>query len=228
MIQYKMKKLNILIIEDESIISMHLKKSVELLGYNVIAIARNSNEILNILETSVVNIALVDININGEMDGIQIATILSRTYNIPIIFITAFKDKKTLQRASTIDFAGYIIKPFREDELEVILNLAVIKYNLTQDPNTLKITNQYSYDFATQELYSYDKHIKFTQKESKLLTLIINARGHVVPYQDIDLIVWQNSIVSDDSRRQLFCRLKNKLPSFPLELVKGVGYKIKL
>lgn len=221
-----MKKLNILIIENESIISMHLKKSVEIMGYNVIAIARNSNEILNILETSIVSIALIDININGEMDGIQLATILTKTYNIPVIFITAFKDKKTLKRASNIDFAGYIIKPFREDELEVILNLTVIKYNLNENSKVLKITNQYTYNFETQQLLSYNKSIKLTIKESKLLTLIVNARGNTVPYKDIDLIVWQEGVVSDDSRRQLFHRLKTKLPDFPLSLIKGTGYKI--
>jgi len=228
MVKYNMKKLNVLIIEDESIISIHLKKSVMALGYNVVAIARDSNEVLKIIENSKVDIALVDINLAGDIDGIQIATILSTTYNIPLIFITAFKDKETLKRASNIDFAGYIIKPFREDELEVTLNLTVLKYNLAQETNIIKITNKYTYNFEEQQLYIYGKTIKLTQKESTLLSLLVNAKGSVVVYEDIDSIVWNYSIVSDDSRRQLFRRLKSKLQDFPFELVKGIGYRIKL
>ena len=223
-----MKKINILIIEDESIISLHLKKSVISLGYNVTGIARDANEVLKIIENSKVDIALVDINLAGDIDGIQLATILSTTYNIPIIFITAFKDKETLKRASNIDFAGYIIKPFREDELEVTLNLTVLKYNLTQEINIIKITNKYTYNFEEQQLYIYGNTIKLTQKESTLLTLLINAKGSVVAYEDIDSIVWNYSIVSDDSRRQLFRRLRSKLQDFPFELIKGIGYKITL
>jgi len=228
MVQFIMKKLNILIIEDESIISLHLKKSVTSLGYNVLAIARDSNEVLNILEKTKVDIALVDIKIKGDIDGIQIATILSTTYNIPIIFITAFKDKETLTRASSIDFSGYIIKPFREDELEVTLNLTILKYDLLQNSNILKITNQYSFSFEENSLLHYEKPVKLTPNESKLISLLIHAKGTIVNYADIDAIVWHNKIVSDDSRRQLFHRLKNKLPEFPLGLEKGIGYKINL
>ena len=104
MIEYNMKKLNVLIIEDESIISIHLKKSVTALGYNVVATARDSNEVLKIIDTAKIDIALVDIKINGDIDGIQIATILSTTYNIPIIFITAFKDKDTLKEHQILIF----------------------------------------------------------------------------------------------------------------------------
>lgn len=223
-----MKKLNILIIEDESIISIHIKKSIISLGYNVVGIARDANSVLKIIEKSKVDIALVDININGEIDGIEVATILSKSYNIPIIFITAFKDKDTLKRVASIDFVGYIVKPFREDELEVLLNLAIFKYDLLFDTNILKITNQYSYNFKEQKLYKYDNLAQLTQKELKLISLLANAKGNIVRYQDIDSIVWYNKIVSDDSRRQLFHRLKNKLEDFPFEIEKGIGYKITL
>jgi len=110
----------------------------------------------------------------------------------------------------------------------VTLNLAVLKYDLVQNSNTLKITNQYTYDFEKHQLLSYDNVIKLTHKESKLLTLLVSARGNIVPYEDIDTIVWTESIVTDDSRRQLFHRLKNKLQNFPFELIKGTGYKINI
>lgn len=223
-----MKKLNVLIIEDESIISLHLKKSVIAFGFNVVAIKQDSTSVLKLIENTKVDIALVDINIKGDIDGIQLATILSKTYNIPIIFITAFKDKETLKRASNIDFSGYIIKPFREEELEVILNLTVIKYNLLVELSILKITNKYTYCFEAQQLYLHDKAIKLTQKEAILLNILVHAKGNIITYEDIDSIVWTDTVVSDDSRRQLFHRLKNKLPDFPFELTKGIGYKISL
>ncbi|RLA83127.1 MAG: hypothetical protein DRG78_05310 [Epsilonproteobacteria bacterium] len=223
-----MKKLNILIIEDETIISMHIKNSIVRMGHNIVDIVKNSTDALKLAENQPIDIALVDININGSIDGIQTANILNKLYNMPIVFITAYKDMGTLERASVVEFVGYIIKPFRDDELEAIVNLAIIKYELNKDEKILKIDDNYSYNLNENKIYKNDIDISLTQKENKLLQLIINAKGSIITYSTIDDIIWYDSSVSDVSRRQVFYRLKHKLPDFPFIVEKNVGYCIKL
>lgn len=223
-----MRKLKVLIIEDESIISLHLENSLNLLGYEVSGVAKNSSHSLQVVEQEVVDIALVDINIDGDIDGIQTAHILNKTYNIPIIFISANKDKETLTKVSKVDFVGFIVKPFREDELETMLNIAIIKYDLEKSKSKLIVDNCYSYCFEKDEIYQYEQKVKLTSKEQKLLKLLLNAKGSVVQYDVVDTNIWQDKAIVEATRRQLFHRLKTKLPNFPFDIEVGIGYKVNL
>ncbi len=223
-----MKKLKVLIIEDESIISIHIKNSILSFGYDVIEIVKDSHSALKLAENQKIDLALVDINIQGELDGIQTADILNKTYNIPIIFLTAYKDIDTLKRASKIDFVGYIVKPFRNDELETMINLAIVKYDLNKECKKLYINDMYSYCFNKSKLYFNDTPIVLTNNENKLLQLLLNAKNTIVTYDTIYNIIWYGKSTTDDTRRQLFHRLKTKLPNFPFVVNKGVGYRVNI
>lgn len=223
-----MKKLKVLIVEDESIISLHIKNSVKSFGHEVVAIVEDSHSALRLVENEKVDIALVDISIQGDVDGIQTASVLNKVYNIPIIFLTAFTDMGTLKRASNIDFIGYIVKPFRDDELETMINLAILQYDLNKEQQKLNIDEKYSYCFDTSKLYHENKTISLTNNENRLLQLLLHAKGSTVTYDTIDSTIWCDKVMTDATRRQLFYRLKVKLLEFPLVVDKGIGYRVDI
>ncbi len=220
--------LKILIIEDETIVALHIKKTVTMLGHTVIKIVKNSTDALVIAKKSKINLMISDINIQGDVDGVECCKTLQKLYNIPVIFITAYRDAITLEKASHVDFIGYLVKPFREDELETLIQLAILKYGLLTKQDRYVICDRYSYCYNTDELFFNNDKIELTKKENKLLLSLIEANGSVVFYSTLEYKVWEGKQVSESSRRQLVHRFKQKLPHFPLELAKGFGYKLKV
>lgn len=223
-----MRKINILLIEDDTLISMQLENLVSSLGHTVVKNIKNSQEILETKFDTQIDLIISDIRIEGDLDGISTSKILLDKYGIPVIFLTAYKDIETLQKASTVDYAGYLVKPFREDELTALINLTILKYNLPKLHLRVTINDEYSYCMKTNELFFNDKTISLTKSEITFLQLLINAKGEIVTYETIENSIWGNNSVSNETRRQLIYRFKQKVPKLPLKLEKGVGYRLVL
>ena len=120
-----MIKIKILVVEDEIIVAKDISASLEEAGYKIIGIASNSLEAIDLFSTNLPDIVLMDININGEMDGIQTAIAIKDIEDVPIIFLTAFADDLTVERAKKAKPSAYIVKPFNERELHIAINLAI-------------------------------------------------------------------------------------------------------
>ncbi len=218
--------LQVLIIEDEGIIGIHIKRTIISMGYHVLMVVKNAADALKIAKTNKIDLIISDISIDGDMDGIECCNILQTNYNIPVIFVTAYHDLNTLEKASNVDFVGYLIKPFREDELNTMMQLAILKYKLLEKKKKLIINQYYSYSYDENKLFFKDKPIKLTRKENSFLLLLIKAHGALVSYDNIEHNIWQDEQVDDGTRRQLIYRFKQKLQDFPFELIKGLGYKL--
>ena len=120
----------ILIVEDERIVSMELESRLTNLGYTVCAQAVSGEEAINLAIEHVPDLILMDINIRGQIDGIETAKKLKEHLDIPIIFLTAFNDSKTIDRAKVIEPYGYIIKPFEERELHTTIEIGLYKHEM--------------------------------------------------------------------------------------------------
>lgn len=118
---------SILIVEDEPIIADDIAATLEELNYQVSSIVDNADDALNVLNQKKTDLILMDISIEGEMDGIQLAQRINKTYNIAIVYLTSFYDKNTLDRAKSTHPAGYIVKPFDETDLKVNIEIALVK-----------------------------------------------------------------------------------------------------
>ncbi len=121
-------KPRIMVVEDEIIVAMDLKQRLESLGYEVVAHALNAIEALASATSKDPDIVLMDIKINGALDGIETATRIRASKDIPIIYLTAFADETTIQRASKTSAYGYLIKPFGDRELRSCIEMAIYKY----------------------------------------------------------------------------------------------------
>lgn len=222
-----MKNINILIIEDETIVALHIASVLKKMNFNVLSIAKTADEAFKVVEKHSVHIILSDIRIEGEVDGISICKSIQKLYKIPVIFLTAYKDEETLLRASNVDFTGYILKPFREDELETLLKLTVAKYALDKSEHKISLNEYYYYDKDEKNLYYKEKEVELSKKEKQLISLLVNAKGSLVTYETIDSAIWLNEPNSDTNRRQLLYRVKNKLPSLEIQSITGIGVCLK-
>ncbi|TFG61614.1 MAG: GGDEF domain-containing response regulator, partial [Spirochaetales bacterium] len=130
-----MKKERVLIVEDERIIALDLQRRLERFDYTVVGLAATGADALEKAKTLAPDIILMDIMLSGDLDGIDAAMVLNKTIQIPVIFLTAFADEKTLERAKAAEPFGYILKPFKDRELYTTIDIALYKYRID---NTLK------------------------------------------------------------------------------------------
>jgi PAS domain S-box-containing protein len=120
----------ILIVEDERITAEDLRDILTNLGYTVSASVASGAEAIAAAEETHSDLALMDIQIKGSMDGAETARILRERFNIPVIFLTAHADYETVSRAKFAEPLGYIIKPFQEGELHASIEIALHKHEV--------------------------------------------------------------------------------------------------
>lgn len=125
-----MEPSRILIVEDEIIIARELEARLIAMGYEVTAIASSGPEAIEQAGLTKPDLILMDIVIKGDMDGIEAASEIRRIHQIPVIYLTAYTDKKTLERARITEPFGYIVKPFSERELEANIEMALYKHRM--------------------------------------------------------------------------------------------------
>ncbi len=130
----------ILIVEDEVLIAHQLRRKLEGLGYEVVAIVTNGLDALRIAADETPDLVLMDIVIQGDMDGIEAADILIKDHHIPVIYLTAYADNDTLRRAEDTRAYGYILKPFNEREVHAMIKMTLSRFEhdhgLMQSLNT--------------------------------------------------------------------------------------------
>lgn len=222
-----MERIKILIIEDDTLISMQLENLILNLGHDIAAAVTNSKDAIDISKENHIDLIVSDVNIEGEIDGIETSNSIYLQQKVPIIFITAYKDIQTLKKASGVKYEGYILKPFREDELETLINLTILKYDLPKRKSIVEIDKNYTYNKKDNKLFYKNNYIELTKSENKFIQLLLNSKNEFVTYELIEQILWEDKIVNNETRRQLIYRLKKKIPDFPFVLKKGIGYKIK-
>ncbi len=118
----------ILIVEDESIVALHIENSLKTLGYTVSGIASSGEEAIEKAGNTHPDLVLMDIVLKGEIDGIGAAEHIRDHFDIPVVYLTAFGDENTLQRAKVTEPFGYILKPFKERELYIAIEIALYKH----------------------------------------------------------------------------------------------------
>ncbi|MFA5983063.1 MAG: PAS domain S-box protein [Methylococcaceae bacterium] len=117
----------ILIVEDEGIIAMDIRRQLEGYGYTVVATAFSGGQAITLANWHKPDLVIMDIVLKGDMDGISATHAITESLHIPVIFLTAYSDPATLQRAKETGAYGYLIKPFRPDELHASIEVALYK-----------------------------------------------------------------------------------------------------
>lgn len=124
-----MAKTNVLVVEDESIVSKDIQHSLKKLGYNVVGAAATGEKAVELAEETKPDIVLMDIMLKGDMNGIQAAESIRNLVGVPVIYLTAYADEGTLAKAKVTEPYGYIIKPFKEIDLHTSIEMALYKHS---------------------------------------------------------------------------------------------------
>jgi len=133
--------IKLLIVEDEAIIAEDISAICSYFGYDVIDTAHSAGHALNIIDSQSLDLVLLDINLQDEVDGIDIAQYLVDTKNIPFIYITSYSDMDTLGRAKSTRPMGYIVKPFSKNQLLSTIEIALYNHSQKQIPGGLDLTS---------------------------------------------------------------------------------------
>jgi CheY-like chemotaxis protein len=124
-----------LIIEDETLIAEDLEERLSSLGFSVIASVDSAEEGVTIAIQERPELILMDIRLTGEKDGVQAAEEIRQQIDVPIVYLTAYSDKVTVERAKRTDHDGFILKPFQHRELQTTIEVAMQRHDLRAKKN---------------------------------------------------------------------------------------------
>jgi DNA-binding LytR/AlgR family response regulator len=160
-----MSKINVLVIEDESIVSKDIQYSLKKLGYNVVGAAPTGEKAVELAEELRPDIILMDIMLKGKITGIEASAQIKEKLNIPVIFLTAYADENTLAKAKVTEPYAYIIKPFKEIDLHTSIEMALYKHG-----KELEILKERDMLFSLVESRENNDFI-FVKSKSRLVKL---------------------------------------------------------
>lgn len=118
----------ILVVEDEAIVAMDIQNRLKHLGYETAGVCSSGEDAVDKAGKLKPDLILMDIMLEGGMDGIEAAGVINEDFGIPVVYLTAYADQKTLERAKITNPFGYIIKPFEDRELQTTIEMAVYKF----------------------------------------------------------------------------------------------------
>ncbi|WP_228058044.1 response regulator [Nostoc sp. LEGE 12447] len=166
----------ILVVEDEYILAMNLQETLELLGYTVLDIADSAETAIEKTSELLPNLVLMDIQLQGEMDGIHAAELIWNRFQIPIVYITGHSDKSTVDRAKLTFAFGYILKPIKEQQLYVAIQTALNCYQREQ-LSQLQRLNQFKEDFLATTSHEMRMPLKNIKMTISVLENILQREG---------------------------------------------------
>ncbi len=160
-----MEPATILVVEDESLVARDLQSRLISMGYAVPAVSTTGADALQKASQFSPDLALMDIRLRGEMDGVEVAEQMRDMFDIPCVYLTAYTDDETLRRARITEPYGYLVKPFEEGELHTAIELALYRRKIER---------------------------KMKQKEQWLVAVMSKIQDAIVIVSQVGLVVFMN------------------------------------
>ncbi|MEY3398248.1 MAG: hypothetical protein RL220_842 [Bacteroidota bacterium] len=177
--------INILVVEDESIIRKDIEQSLKKLGYTIVGHADSGEKAIELAPTLKPDIILMDIMLKGKLTGIEAAEQIKAKQDIPVIYLTAYADKATLDKAKITEPHGYLLKPFKEADLNTAIEMAVHKHKKEVE---LKVENELLRSLTN---YKNNAEYLFVKHHSKLNRLSPGDIYYVEALKDYVMIYTQ-------------------------------------
>ena len=161
----------VLIVEDENIVAMELEHQIKQLGYTVVGPVASGEAALKYAESARPDLVLMDIHIQGPTDGIDTAEAIRCRFNIPVIYLTAHADEATIHRAKLTEPLGYLLKPWREHELQAAITVALHKHKMS------KAVEQRQADFLAMLTHDIQNPLQLVLGYADVLAEELNSSG---------------------------------------------------
>lgn len=230
------KNISILIVEDETLLAMGMKCSLNEFGYKVSGIETTGENAINHIQNKEVDVILMDIHLKGPLDGIQVAKTIWDNHKIPIIFLTSYNDDETIKEAMQSEPYAYLIKPCRDYELKAAIETTINKHNCIykknsfsnkNENNILKLKDDLYFDKIKKLLYKKESLIKLTGNETKLIEILIRHKNEPVSFDKLSDFIYQDNYYDIARLRTLIYRFKLKIKSDMIENIFELGYMLK-
>lgn len=161
-----MSKVKVFVVEDESIVSKDIQNSLVKIGYEVVGSSATGEKAIEDIQNSSPDIILMDIMLKGEINGIETAEIVRNNFSIPIIFLTAYADEDTLHKAKITEPHGYILKPFKEIDLQTSIEMAIYKHQKEQE-----VIKERDFLFSVVDNNTNNNEFIFVKASSRLVKI---------------------------------------------------------
>ena len=180
--------MRVLIVEDEFITQQLLSEALEELGYEVSEMVMSADAAIDVLERNDTDLAILDINIKGDRTGIWVADQIRQKFKIPFIFLTAYTDGDTMQKAIATEPESYLVKPFKDAELKAAIGMAMAKFRKRQQqsidevPDTVPVSIRDSLFVKNKFMYVKVKvsDIQHIQSDGNYLHIATSVKRHMV------------------------------------------------
>ncbi|RXK05698.1 response regulator [Halarcobacter bivalviorum] len=220
----------ILIVEDEVIVALDVKSALKSFGYKRVTYVTNYTDAINFVKEENPTLIFMDINLKNSKDGIETATQIQKIKNIPIIYLTAYSDEKTIGKAVKTNPIGYLLKPFKREELKTTIFLALHKINSSKElfnsEDFIHLGLNYYYNLKDEILFYENIPIKLSIKERALLSILVEAKGNIVSFNTLEALLWPDFPVSNGALRTLLYRVRSKLEYKLIETIPSLGCKL--
>ena len=177
-----MWKVNVLLVEDESIVAKDIQLSLKRLGYNVLGIENTGEKAISSARKLDPDIIIMDIMLKGKINGIEASEKIRKEQNIPIIYLTAYADENTLSKAKITEPYAYIIKPYKEIDLHTSIEMALYKHS-----KELEILKERDMLYNIVENKDNTEYI-FVKSKSRLIKLNTNDVIYIEALKDYVVI----------------------------------------
>lgn len=207
----------ILIVEDQAIIAEAIAADLEKNGYRVKEICETGESALLSVESSLPDLVIMDIKLQGELDGIQVTERILKKYRVPVIYLTDLKDERTFQQAKLTAPSHYLTKPFQAHQLIMAVELAIFNGATTSMGNKfgffkekdqaikvvyedilyLKSDRAYCEIVTQKDKFTVSQPLKIVQKKIPYPDLVRISRSYCINKNHVDRIIGQTIIIND-------------------------------
>jgi len=229
-----MKSKKIMIVEDEKLTMLFITETLEEYGYEDISEFASGLEIINTIKKGTIpDMVLMDINIKGVKDGIQTATEILKICTVPIVFMSAYNDKRTIKEVLAVSLYGFLSKPFNERELYIALEIAfknfsknhMVKEKITKDKVKLYKDCYYNLEDGTVMLEC--NKVKLSHNQQILLDTLVKKLNSIVDKELLSYNIWETKEESQSSLRTVVYLLRKKLDGIEISSQSKHGYLLK-
>jgi len=214
---------DILIVEDEAFVAESIRRQLTSLGYGVPAVATTGEEAIRKAEDLRPDLVLMDIDLGGKMDGVAAAQQIKNGINIPFVFLTAYGDDETIERAKVTEPFGYLIKPVEIRELRSTIEMALYKFQMEQKLREGE-------DRYRLLIESMNEGLVVTDEEG-VLTYVNDKLCEMLGYTQDELMGQKEQLLTDEAGRQILKkqmrrRKKGEYEAYELTFVHTDGRRI--
>ncbi len=224
------KNATIMIVEDDLVSAEYLKEILLQKNYEIVAMVDSGADAISFCKKLKPDIILMDIMLKDNISGSEAALDLYHDHcPSKIIFVTAYADDEMLEYAAESKAYGYILKPYREQEIFATIKLALAhtqkEHNQEYDADTVRLQKGYEFNLKTKRLYKNKVEIPLAKKKRRLIEILVKNKNSSVSNEQICRFVWGNN-QNYSTLRSLIYRIRTVTGDELIKSVNGLGYMI--